>query len=133
MSPAAAKRFTLPWPPSGNHYKAPHPRGRGYYVTREAQAYRRAVALLCARMRPLPGLVQVELRFYRGESRGRLVRGDLDNLEKVLLDCLQGRAYENDARIRRKLSELHEDRCNPRVEVLVEPYCCDADEAEATA
>lgn len=112
----------LPFPyVTGNHSRAPR-RDGGWYVTAKARAYRQVVHSLTVRLRPLPGLVAVDVALYRGERNGRLVRADVDGAIKVLLDALQGRAYGNDSSIRRLIVEMLEDRERPRAEVLVTPY-----------
>lgn len=104
-----------------------HTRTGQHYKTAEARDYEEAVALLAkqSRIRPIVGPVEASAIFYRGERRGKtgkskLVRCDLDDLEKVLWDSLQGFAYLNDSQIHAKHTYLREDRANPRVEVRVE-------------
>ena len=60
------------------------------------------------------GDVNITVRLFRPAKRG-----DADNFSKVMLDALQGHAYQNDGQI----TELHvyraDDKMNPRVEVEV--------------
>lgn len=46
-------------------------------------------------------------------------RSDLD--ESLILDLLQGRVYENDRQVRRKIINWGLDKDNPRVELKVYP------------
>lgn len=91
----------LPVPPSANRYWR-HARGRTY-LGPEAKAYRRTVALvwdatqrgMFAPTRGVKLTVQVTL-VQPWKTR---VRGDSDNLLKVLLDALQGHAYLRDSQV----------------------------------
>jgi crossover junction endodeoxyribonuclease RusA len=65
-------------------------------------------------MRPFAGPVAVYLHVYRARKAG-----DLDNSAKVLLDALQGVAYNDDAQIVELHLYRHDDKANPRVEVEV--------------
>lgn len=89
----------LPWPPSVNHYLGRDRKGHTY-PTKAAKAYREAVGciLLLARPVKMLGPLDVELQFRPPDRRVR----DIDNLLKVVLDCLCkcGRpAYEDDGQI----------------------------------
>lgn len=110
-------RLTLPVPPASNRYWRCW-RGR-IVKSAEARAYAlqvRAGWLLATRGRlPFVGAVVVKLRWFRAARRG-----DLDGRLKIVLDCLQGLAYGNDAQIVRLFAERHEDRDRPRLEVEVE-------------
>ncbi len=107
-------KLTLPFPPSANRYWR-HCRGRTF-VSAEATQYRRAVAdvLLRAKREPLAGDVRVVLDFYRPAKRG-----DLDNRIKILCDCLQGAAYENDSQIVEIHARQYDDKRAPRVEIEI--------------
>lgn len=123
---AEIRSLILPEPPSANRYWRVRV-SRGVlgrhlpmtYKSREARAYQEAVRniALAAGLRPVPigQQVRVTLHWYAGS-----LRGDLDNRIKVLIDALQGSAYEND----RQVFELHAfrtlDRGNARMEVTVE-------------
>lgn len=89
------------------------------FMTKKARKYKENVGKrgAAAGIRPLEGDVTIRVRVYRP-----MKRGDLMNSEKVLLDALQGVAYQNDSQIRRAEFELFDDRVSPRVEVDVEPY-----------
>lgn len=106
--------LVLPVPPASNRYWR---KFRNTIVkSPEARAYQLEVKRAWARERLLPivGAVAVTLRWYRAAKRG-----DLDGRLKVVLDCLQGLAYENDKQIIRILAERHEDPANPRLEVEI--------------
>jgi Holliday junction resolvase RusA-like endonuclease len=86
----------LPYPPSINHYW----RRVGFrtLISREGRRFReRVVALLAARgVRPLAGLLSVEVDVHPPDNRRR----DIDNVQKALLDALQhGGAYDDDSQI----------------------------------
>lgn len=106
--------LTLPFPPSSNRYWRNF-RGR-MVISAEAKAYRQRVALLCIQngVKPMVGNLSFEARLYRPAKRG-----DLDNRLKILLDCLQGSAFENDSQITEIRMSRHDDKVNPRVEVMV--------------
>jgi len=108
--------LTLPVPPSSNRWWRKW-RGRMVKST-EAREYQENAATLAIMQRiPLiekPQEVTVTIRWYR-----EALRGDLDKRYSIMLDALQGVAFENDSQI----GEIHAyrelDRTNPRVEVVV--------------
>ena len=85
------RTFSLPYPPSANRYWRVF-RGRPV-KSKEAREYQADVQ---ARYRPSPTTkdVCVQVEVYRPAKRR-----DLDNCLKVVLDALQGIAYENDGQI----------------------------------
>jgi Holliday junction resolvase RusA-like endonuclease len=114
--------FILPCPPSVNQWKnRVWLKGRGYttILTRAARAYKTFVSKTLVATQPLlAGDLTVEVTWYRPRKQG-----DIDNIAKILFDCLQGVAYLNDGQIRRQILERDDSqpRC-PRVEVTVRPY-----------
>ena len=76
-------------PPSVNHYKLPRLKAdltRGFYVTKEAQAYIDAVCVLSGRQ-PIAGeYFTVAMEFYLPSSD--FLRCDVDNFSKVCCDAL---------------------------------------------
>lgn len=52
--------------------------------------------------------------FYRPAKRG-----DLDNRIKILLDALEGIAFENDSQIIEIHARRFDDKLNPRVSIVV--------------
>lgn len=108
------KTFTLSYPPSGNRYWR-HFRGITC-LSAEARAYRKTAGMEAIRqgVEVLGGPVVVGLVVYRPRRMG-----DLDNTSKVLLDALNGIAWNDDSQI----VELHlyrfDDKNNPRVEVTI--------------
>ena len=108
--------LTLPPCPSANRWWRKW-RGRMVKST-EAREYQENVAILATMQRiPLiekPQEVTVTVRWFR-----EALRGDLDKRFSIMLDALQGIAYDNDSQI----AELHAyrelDRANPRMEVVV--------------
>lgn len=114
-------KLTLPYPPTANLYWRVF-RGRPVKSTK-ARHYQNAVRLrwLTARprgavaMAPM-GPVSVTVDAYRPRALG-----DLDNTLKVLLDALKGIAYVDDAQVVELHARRHDDKANPRVEVVVLP------------
>ena len=106
--------ITLPYPPSANRY---YRNFRGRMVrSQEAEAYRIGVGWQCnlAGIVPLHGDLRVSLDFYRPAKRG-----DLDNLLKVVFDSLNGYAYGDDQQIVEIHAMRHDDKADPRVEVVI--------------
>lgn len=94
--------FTLPYPPSVNHYWKPF-NGR-MVIGKAGRDYRNAaLATLCAQNVPresLGGRLKVEMVIYNPDRRRR----DLDNIQKALLDALVvGKVIDDDGNI----DELH--------------------------
>lgn len=110
--------LVLPYPPSANHYKVPTRKPGVWRLTEEAQAFKqecrlRALTQVGADM-PLAGAVAVTVRFYRPRKAG-----DLDNLQKVALDALNGIAWKDDKQIVEIHAYRHDDKSNPRMEIEV--------------
>lgn len=105
----------LPFPPSANRYWRNF---RGRIVksdeARQYQTNARWIARCAGMHEPITGKVAISLRVYRPAQRG-----DLDNRIKVLLDALQGVAYEDDKQIVELHAYQNDDKANPRVEVEV--------------
>lgn len=106
--------LTLEYPPSANRYWR---NVNGHMtISEEGRRYRGYVLLLVNQLDipMLRGEVAVHMTFYRP-----LKSGDLDNRIKLVLDSLQGKAYEND----KQIVEIHALRCddkkNPRVEIEI--------------
>jgi len=108
--------LTLPVPPSSNRWWR-NVKGR-MVKSREAREYQETAATLAlmSRMELIekPTEVAVTIHWYR-----EALRGDLDKRYSIMLDALQGIAFENDSQI----AEIHAyrslDRLNPRMEVMV--------------
>lgn len=106
----------VPVPPSANRWW--RRAGTHMHKSDEARAYQQQVALrakslgICPIRRP--SLVAISLIWYRERKAG-----DLDKRVGILLDALQGTAYESDAQI----IEIHAKRVDgtaePRVEVTI--------------
>lgn len=108
-------KLTLPVPPSANIYWRYE---RGYvHRSEEARAYRAIVGWLCLEqhMQPVTGNVCISLDVYRPAKRG-----DLDNYLKVCIDSLIGHAYADDKQVVEIHAMRHDDKANPRVEVLIQ-------------
>lgn len=108
-------RVTLPYPPSANRYWRMWK--NRMVVSTEARKYKRCAAelALASGMKPLSGDVVVRLAVYRPARRG-----DLDNVQKVLLDSVRGIAFHDDSQVVRIEASRFEDKDNPRVEFEVE-------------
>lgn len=105
------QRFTLPVPPSVNHYLK---RTRyGVTLTDKAREFKDIVRYTVKGMK-LEGNVRMEVKYYRPRRAG-----DIDGPLKLVQDSLQGILYEND----KQIIELHvyrfDDKENPRIEVTV--------------
>lgn len=104
----------------------------------EAKAYKREVVWIAQQagvIEPIAGRVSVEIRLYPQRPLDWAKRArrnpmswdddvrcmDLDNANKVLLDSLNGIAYEDDRRVCRIMSERMEPDGQARVVVVVRP------------
>jgi len=65
--------------------------------------------------RPLLGPLGIDFIFYREDRR----KVDLDNLEKAMLDALQGILYEDDSQVKKKSGEICYSKEHPGVEVEI--------------
>lgn len=104
-------------PVSGNHYKVPVWSQRRFYVTKEAQAFKDAVAIF-ARGQVCNGKrLQAHITVYLGKGD----RLDAGNVEKVPLDALQDcGVIKNDSRIKRLIVDIERDWSNPRTVIELE-------------
>ena len=111
--------FTIPLvPPSGNHYKIPVWNQRRFYVTKEAMAFKEAVALFSKRqlVGDKDSTYDVDVTFYLGKKQ----RLDWDNSLKVLMDGLEDAGViHSDAAIMQGTVRKRRDWENPRTEVIV--------------
>jgi len=64
---------------------------------------------------PVTGSIRVRLRFFRENN----IRVDIDNMEKLALDALNGLAWADDSQIVSLISSKHYDAGNPRTEIDV--------------
>lgn len=108
-------QIELEYPPSANRYWRNF-RGR-MVVSEEARTYKQLAywqakqqGAICA-----SGPVAVSLHVRRPAKRR-----DLDNHAKVVLDSLQGAAYENDSQIVELHITMEDNKKNPGVSVKVE-------------
>lgn len=87
------RTYTLPWPPSVNHYIGKRvaftkATGRTFvqvYLKAAAREYQQAVKGIVGRVDPIEDDCMIALEFYPPDRRRR----DLDNLFKVLMDSLE--------------------------------------------
>lgn len=109
-------RLEFPWPPSLNHYRKWNRKTGVSYKTRETKDYIARVSdlLVLARARGVKSFgkarLSVTLHIHPPDLRGR----DLDNITKVLYDCLGAkdnlcRLYDDDSQI----DEVHKYRMQP--------------------
>lgn len=108
-------RATLPYPPSANRYWRVY-RGRPR-PSAEAKAFKAAVGLQmrAAKATPAEGPLSLTVHVFRPQKRG-----DLDNTLKALCDALNGYAWHDDSQVVEIHAHRHDDKAQPRVEVLVE-------------
>ena len=114
-------KLTLPYPPSGNSYKRHYcTEDRTHkisaYLTDETKMFKEEAGWMAkmAYKEPLQGPLVAVIRIYRPH-----LKGDIDNLQKVLLDALQGIVYRNDSQLEETHVYVKLDRLNPRVEVEI--------------
>lgn len=115
-------QLVLPEPPSANRWWRKF-RNR-MVLSDEARTYRDETVVAacveqlgCAWRRaviPAPRPVALAIDWHR-----RIKSGDLDKRLGVVLDALQGIAYENDSQIVKLIARRFDDKSNPRVEVTV--------------
>lgn len=113
---AKSYRFTLPVPPSSNRW---HRNVAGVVVkSKAARDYEQRASILAmsqgVRQIRRPAQVSVDVVWYR-EAR----RGDLDKRIPIMLDTLQGVAYENDSQVERITARRVDGDASPRLEVIV--------------
>jgi Holliday junction resolvase RusA-like endonuclease len=126
--------FTVPGTPIPKARPRRDSRSNRFYTpdcTGDYETRIRSYASL-ARVRPIEGLVRLELRIFLPDERTR----DDDNVEKSIRDALQQRthknkrtnivvvtkpaiAFKNDRVVRQVLKLVEIDRKNPRVEVTL--------------
>jgi len=106
---------TLPYPPSINHYWRRV--GNKTLISRQGRQYKHDAALSAraAGLTPLTGPVTVTLTVYRPRRSG-----DLDNVQKPLLDALNGIAWNDDSQVVELHAYRKEDKLRPRAEVAIE-------------
>ena len=109
---AAEYTFTLPVPPSANRYWRVW--NNRIVVTDEARAYKQELKYRLGNYTPIQGEVCINFTVFRPAKRG-----DLDNYNKIMLDALQGIAYENDNQIVEIHSFREDDKENPRVIIYI--------------
>jgi Holliday junction resolvase RusA-like endonuclease len=90
----------------------------GMYLTKEGHKYKEETAplqiLAGFRRKPFAGSVAVNLHIYRPYKRG-----DIDGVNKLILDSMEKIVYANDESVREQHSYKREDKLNPRVDVEV--------------
>ena len=105
---------------SGNPIPKARPRfGFGRVYTEESTSeWEETVGWQCKdqfKHRPLLGPLSIDFIFYRDNLR----RVDLENLEKAMLDGLQGILYEDDSQVKEKHGKVLYSKEHPGVEVEI--------------
>ena len=110
-------RLVLPYPVSTNRYwRSVVPKGWSRavtFVSDEAKAYKQAVGWTAKKAglrAPIAGYVELAIVLHpqrpaKMKNPDEVRCMDLDNCLKVLLDALQGIAYDNDAQVRKLSAE----------------------------
>lgn len=132
-------RFTIPGKPEP---KARPRRGKGgqFYTPRSTSSYEARVRSIARAIIPpgsgWPTLDHVEVVF---DIYFETDEGDIDNVEKAIMDGLAGPIYANDKQVKSKAARARVDRQNPRAELLISidpgplngaPYVYDSAEGE---
>lgn len=111
-------KLTLPYPPSANRYwrSIVIAGSVRVLVSSEAREYKRRCAAIAAIacQSPMEGPLGMSLAVFRP-----MRRGDLSNRIKVIEDAMQGIVFHDDNQVVRIEAQRHEDKANPRVEVVV--------------
>lgn len=115
-------RFTIPGKPEP---KGRPRRGKGghFYTPQSTSDYEARVRSIARAIIPpdsgWPTLDHVEVVFdiYCESDAG----GDIDNIEKAIMDGLNKTLYHDDKQVKSKVTRLRIDRDNPRVEVCIYP------------
>lgn len=108
------KPLVLPEPPSANRYWRKY---RNVMVLSDiAREYKRTAYLLARAhgLRPIKGDCAVSFTWYRKRNAG-----DLDNRIKIVLDSLEGAAYEWDSQVVEIHAYRANDAKNPRLEITI--------------
>lgn len=108
--------FTVPMvAPSVNHY-VKHTRQGRHYVTAEALAFKKFVAIEARRRTVVAKLYQVDIKVFLGPKQ----KGDVDNFGKVCLDSLvDAGVITSDAKVMALSLSKDRDVTNPRTEFRV--------------
>lgn len=132
--------FTLPWPPSMNHYWMTKRRGPGagrVYLSEAGKAYRKAglEAIAEQHIPVIRGIQSVRLTIFatspqfdkNGKRRGgRAARPDLDNALKASIDVLEHSGLLLDDNL---IDDLRIIRCpvaaHPYLHILFEVLACE--------
>ena len=117
--------FTLPLPPSNNHYlryfcarsTEADPHEVRAVLTPRTRQYKHDAGWLAkdAGVRTIEGPVELVVDIYLGPKQ----RYDSDNVLKVLQDCMNGIAWEDDEQVVRTVVNKHRGRGKARVEVTI--------------
>lgn len=109
--------FTLPFPPSVNHYWRRN--GKTIFISKAGKAFRAnvfaAVLQQLGKLKPLTGRLAIRLVLYRGDKRSY----DVDNYAKSVLDSLASAGvFVNDSQVD-EITILRGELDRPRGSMLV--------------
>ncbi len=115
-------KYTLPWPPSVNHYYYPAinkiTKKPMIAKTSRALKYRNDVYVLARTNKTLFGRIYLHVIAYPPANG----RHDLDNLLKALCDALEyAKVYKNDSQIDRIIIERGKTKTYGEIEVKINP------------
>jgi Holliday junction resolvase RusA-like endonuclease len=115
---------TLSWPPSQNMSikSGTNPKTGKHMIfhTKEVKDWEAQAAAACAKAHEgtisvfIGDLVQMHISLYPPSNHG-----DIDGVEKKIMDCLQGHAYTNDRQVYRKVTERTLDTHGEKAHVVV--------------
>lgn len=111
--------FSLPWPPSVNHYWRSIITGRRVkvIVCKKGREYRAKVCGILGPREPLMRKLAVLIVAYYPDNRKR----DLDNLPKAILDSLtEANVWEDDSQIEALSLYRGENEKGGRIEIYIE-------------
>ena len=108
-------QITLPVTPSVNRYwRSGIVNGHTQvFLSDEARAYKREVALLTRHLEPFTRHVALSITAFRPRKKG-----DIDNYLKALLDAIKGTIYLDDDQVIEIHAYRDDDKGNPRVVLL---------------
>lgn len=119
----AVIELNLPYPISANRYW--RNRGNVRYLSKEAKVYKQAVAVNAAGVKPLDGAVELSVMVLPKQTKSGAASKvciDLDNSLKVLIDALNGIAYQDDKQVKRIVAEYGVPVIGGGVQVGIKPY-----------
>lgn len=110
------KLFLFTKVPSVNHYWK-IAKGGHRYISPEGRAFKKMVEVQAKikHFKVLEGDIEVVINWYK---KGKM-RGDLDNILKVILDSLKGLSYFDDSQVKSIHARMWEKTGKDAIEVIV--------------